>query len=526
MSAIARTFVPWGEFMPDRAKYRDSGALQSVQNAYPRTRQADGITYGPWPAPVVFSSALTARCQGAFAGRSSAGNVSLFAADATKLYKLSTAAAWTDVTGTAINVGTDEHVEFCQFGETVIAVEYQTVPQYWTLDSSATWGTLGGSPPKARHIAVIEPGFVMLGNLNVGGTAYPNGVQWSAYNDATSSSAWPTPGTSAAAAVQSDRTILPIGGWVNRIMPTVGGAKGAVMMDSAIYRIDYAQGIGLEFFAVVQGRGSIAPFSCVNVAISNSQTVMFFWSEDGPYAYDGTTAQPIGAGRIDNYAINTAMSAGRSYMHRIYGYGDPTRKLVLWHLPTTASGNSATILVYNWADNAWSELDPSAMASKPSEFACQLLSTGYTLDALDTLGYTLDTLPFSLDSRVWTGGAPQLAYFDSDHKLNYFTGSNLAAQFKSGQVTGPDGRRLFIAGVRPVGSNLDGTNSVPRIKLYGADFANATGTATTATTVGVDGVCPQRLSARYVYAQMDVDAAGTWTQAQGIEVAMRPEGLR
>lgn len=519
---LARTYVPFGELQPDKAQYRDGGTLYLAKNAYPRTRQGDGsVTYGPWPAPLVFSDALTARCQGAFAGRSSAGNVTIFACDATKLYKLSSAAAWGDVTGTALNISASEHGEFCQFGDSVIFVEFQTNPQVWTLDSSSGFTDLGGTPPKARHCAVIEPGFVMLGNL----ASYPNGVQWSAYNDATSGSAWPTPGSSAAQAVQSDRTILPIGGWVNRIVGPVGGSKGAVIMDSAIYRVDYVQGLGLAFAAVVQGRGSIAPFSCVNVAISNSQTVTFLWCEDGAYAYDGTTAQPIGSQRVDQYVLNT-LSAGRSQMHRIYGWQDPSRKIVGWQIPTAATGNSAATVLFNWDTKSWSILQPSAQESKPAEFGCQMLSLGYTLDGLDTLGYTLDTLPFSLDDRVWTGGAPQLAYFDSDHKLNYYSGSSLAAQFKTGQLSGSPGRRVFCAGIRPIGSALDGTNSVPRIKLYTADSANDTGTATTATTVGVDGVCPQRSSARYLYAQMDIDAGGTWQQAQGLEVVMREEGLR
>lgn len=514
---MARPFMAFPEWMPDRPRYQ--GAVQTAQNVYPKSRGGDGsVTYGPWPAPVVLSTALGARCQGAFAGRSSAGNVTVFAGDATKLYRLGSDAAWSDVSSTTYSTPADEHWEFCQFGEVVIATNFADPLEAWTLDTSAVFANLAGSPPRGRHIAVVEPGFVMLGNLDVSGTVYPGGLQWCAYNAPTD---WPTPGTSDAASKQSDRSILPFGGYVNRIIGPVGGAAGAVFCDSAIFRIEYAgPPVIFRFVPVVQARGSIAPHSVVPVAISNSQTVAFFVSEDGFYAFDGTTAQPIGAGKFDKYAL--ALFA-RADQHRIYGLQDPTNKLVLWQLPTEG-GNGATILAYNWETRAASVIEPTQMASKPGEFACLLLSLGYTMDALDTLGYTLDALPFNLDSRVWTGGAPSLGYFDSDHKLNYFTGANLAAVIDSGQFDGGNGRRLFCSGIRLITDAA--TVSDLSAQIAYTDTPNQSGTLTTATAPGADGVCPQRISARYMSARAKAAAGATWTHYQGIEPTIRPEGMR
>ena len=273
---------------------------------------------------------------------------------------------------------------------------------------------------------------------------------------------------------------------------------------------------------MVQGRGSIAPFSCVPVAISNSQTVMFFLAEDGFYAFDGTTAQPIGQGRIDKTILD---QLSRNYMHRTYGFADPTKKLVLWAFSTDANaGNFESVLVYNWAIKKWSLLNPTELGTKSGEFATLLLSAGYTLDALDTLGYTLDTLPFSLDSRVWTGGAPSLAYFDSDHKLRYWTGDNLAARIDTAEFDGGSGRRLFCSGIRPIGNSFTSSQITARV-MYD-DSPNLGTNLTTATNPGADGVAPQRVSARYMRARVDTLATAAWAHLQGIEATIRPEGLR
>ncbi len=74
-----------GEWLPDLPDYQNPGAL-TAKNVLPL-----GASYGPFPSQVVYSNALDARCQGAVSTRDSAGNTVNFAADATKLYKMTTA---------------------------------------------------------------------------------------------------------------------------------------------------------------------------------------------------------------------------------------------------------------------------------------------------------------------------------------------------------------------------------------------------------------------------------------------------
>src|SRR5262249_51632295 len=132
--------------------------------------------------------------------------------------------------------------------------------------------------------------------------------------------------------------------------------------------------------------------------------------------------------------------------HRISGVVDPINKLFFWSYP--GAGNSGgtpnRLLIYNWALQRWSYADVTA------ELVFRSLSEGYTLESLDATGYNLDTLPYSLDSRAWTGGSPFLSAFDSAHKLALFNGATLAAQLETTNFALDGGARVFVSGVRPL----------------------------------------------------------------------------
>lgn len=489
--------------MPDRGDFENPG-LTVATNVLPRTQDS----YGPFPDLTVYSDALTARCQGAFAGRSSAGNVTNFSGDASKLYTLS-GSSWSAV-NTGFTTGADESWRFTQYGDRVVASNLADELKTWVLDSSSSFAQLSSAAPKARHLAIIDPGFLMVGNtVDTSDGAVPNRVWWSAINDPTS---WPTPGGASAQAVQSDFNDMPAGGWVQGLIGAVGGASGAVFMDTSIFRIQY-QGPPdvFGFYEVERARGTPAPGSIINVG-----SFAFYLGEDGFYVFDGARSTPIGNTKIDK----TFYSAlDQSYFHRISSAVDPINKLVFWAYPTSnaSGGNPDRILCYNWELGRWTE----------AEIECELiyrsLSQGYTLDGLDSYSTDLDALPFSLDSRAWTGGRLILSSFDTDHKLAFFNGSALAATLEPAEVTGQNGRRLFLSGgIRPI---VDGGTLTCAVGYR--DTPQASVTYTTATSAGSNGVCPQRISARYIRPRVSIAAGGSWTHAQGYEPqGIREEGLR
>ena len=66
--------IPFGEWMPDQA---DLGSNTDVTNAAPA---AQG--YRSFPGLTVYSTALTARCQGAYSFQDADGNTHTFSGDA------------------------------------------------------------------------------------------------------------------------------------------------------------------------------------------------------------------------------------------------------------------------------------------------------------------------------------------------------------------------------------------------------------------------------------------------------------
>ncbi|HZC81908.1 MAG TPA: hypothetical protein VE222_09375, partial [Nitrospiraceae bacterium] len=197
---MAKAILPIREWTPDLPNL--GGGEVTALNVIPWQG-----SYKSFPSMAIYSNALTARCQGAYFMRDSAANVYNFAGDATKLYKLGTA-TYADASGATYATAIDDWWEFTTWGQTVIATNYADVPQVITL-GGGTFSALGGSPPKARHIAVIKD-FVVLGNVT-DGTAAPNRVKWSALNDSTD---W----TISTSTQSDEQDIQGDGGWVQKII--------------------------------------------------------------------------------------------------------------------------------------------------------------------------------------------------------------------------------------------------------------------------------------------------------------------
>lgn len=493
--------IPFGEWLPDRA---DLGNAATVAlNCVPKA----GGSYGPFSDIAAFSDALSARCQGAYAGADKDAAVGNFAGDASKLYKLS-GTTFNDVSRTAgYTTASDEAWHFCQYGNRVIATNFADPVQSYVLGGSTLFSDLSSDAPKARHCALIDPGFLMLGNTsdNVDGAA-PNRVWWSAYADPTR---FPTIGSAAAEAAQSDFNDLPYGGWVNAVVGAVGGASGLVFCDTAIYRLDYAgPPVVFQFTCIERQRGTPAPNSVVNIG-----PFAAFLGPDGFYLNDGQQSRPIGAGKIDKTFYS---DLNQNYFDRIYGAVDPINKLIIWVYPSTASQNGLcdSALIYAWEADQW------AKASISCEIVFRALASSLTLENLDNVAASLDVLPFSLDSRAWTGGQILLAAFDSDHKYALFNGDSLEATIETGESES-DGRFIYVKGARPL---IDG--GTPSLSIGYRNNQNATINYTPDSTAGDDGICYQHVSARYVRARVTVPSGSSWTHASGVQPDYMTEGGR
>lgn len=413
--------IPVSEWTPDQPALAGGDAI--AKNVIPWVNG-----YKPLPSlSAVSTTPLTARCQGATFSRSNAAATYDYAGDATKLYTLS-GKVWTDASrlvGGAYATAVDDYWEYVAYGENIIATNYADAPQVITM-GGANFAALGGSPPKARHIAVVKD-FVALGNVD-DGTARPNRVVWSGINNSTQ---W-----TVSASTQSDyQDLVGDGGWVQKI---VGGEYGIVFQERAIWRMAYVGSpVIFQFDKIELNRGAYAPQSVVGWGDR-----VFYLADDGFYMiHGGASSIPIGDGKVDRSFLSEIKT---DYNYRINAAIDPINKLVLWAYPGSGSVSGAPnkVIVYNWTVNKWSYGEIN------TECFVRFAPTGNTLDDAYFSSLNLDTMTTSLDSRLWTGGAQTLAAFSTDHNISTFTGVSLAAQVDTKESQLVKGQRAHVHRVR------------------------------------------------------------------------------
>lgn len=479
--------IEFPEWLPDLPDYNNPGATVA-QNVIPA-----GISYQQFLGQVAFSTALNARCQGAFSTKDQDGNTANFAGTSTKLYK-NTSSTYNDVSlAGGYTTSATESWHFTRFGNRVIATNFADNPQTWTLGSSSAFANLT-TALKARYCSKVRD-FLVFGDTYDGSDGnIPHRVRWSAIGDPTD--------FTVSASTQSDFNDLDSEfGWVRQV---VGGEYGVVFQERAINRMTYAGSPTIwQFDQVESKRGTQSPYSVVKAG-----NIIFYLSMDGFYAFDGSMSIPIGANKIDKtfYADQDL-----NYLQRIYGCADLNQQIIYWLYPGSgnASGNGNKILAYNYSPNAkmrWTQITGLNL-----EFLYNSMSVGYNLDQLDPFG-TMETLAYSLDDRVWTGGNFLLSGFDSAHKQVNFTGAALTALLETKEAQIFEGQRAKITRLRPV---IDGSGTIT-IQLGTRNLLSESVTYGSAISVDSTGNCPLRSNARYHRARVNI--AGGFNDAMGVDV--------
>ncbi len=474
--------LPFGEWRPDVADYQQQHS-KTITNVAPR-----GDGYGPIRALQSFTSAVAARCRGAFLAQNPDGTIQIFAGTSTALYALdNTTLTWSDVTrvsGGAYTLNTSRLWQFEQFGNDVVAVQENDAPQRFTLQSSTNFAALGGSPPQAAFVSVVSNHLLLSGLLN-----NPDGVAWSALNDITG---W------TAGLDQSDTQDFQDGG---QVMGAAGGETGVVFQSNAIRRMTYVGGDTVfEFERIVEGEGLASPYSIIRAGART-----FFLGTSG--------FQSITAGQ---YPVN--ISKERFYRFFLDEWDDGAQELMIgvneaestrvwWFYKSQGSADSQfnRAILYDYGLER-----PTYVTGISGEYVATLSQPGVTLEGLEDLGFTdLETMTISLDDFAGSAGA-LLGFFGTDHKMGFLTGSNLEATLET-----PDyafDRRYLVRSQRPVtdAGTVYGSMSI-RQRL--AD----TPTQATETLMNAIGICPHHSDTRTSRFKHRIPAGTTWTFDQGTE---------
>ncbi len=485
--------IPFGEWLPDLPD-RDNPGATEAKGVYPELR-----SYRPWRDLAVLSNALDSACLGAVSGSDPSGNYSTFAGDAGKLYQLGNT-TWTDVSKSGgYTVATDEFWSFAAYnnGALIAAANINDPIQAWTLGTSSAFADLSATAPKARYLATVRD-FLCAANVNdTSDGLRPTRVAWGPIGNP--GGVW-TP----SATTQADYQDLATGG---EIVGYVGGEYGVIICRDSIYRQTYVGSpVIFQFDEVSKDKGCVAAGSVAQVG-----RYVFFLAEDGFYAFNGESLEPIGTNKVDNYFLADADSNGYGL---ITSTVDPARKLYIVYYPSSGQSSSDKALIYNWEIKRWSRVDQVV------ERVVRLFEAGYTLEQLDNISVSIDSLPASLDSRRWVGGALQMSAFNSSHQLCTLDGDRQAAILETAEAMLSDPRRTFVTGVRPV---IDGGTKTIQIGTRNLPDDSVTwGTATSLNSR--TGMADMRSDARYHRARVNVAAAGTWEHAQGVDYEANPSG--
>lgn len=480
------------DYLPDRSAF-DPTATDYVKNVVPTPNG-----YGPLLTFSPLSTALAAAPRGAICCVDDAGGVHIYAGTATKLYEYNSATlGWTDRSGAAtFTLADNSYWSFFQFGDHVIATNKNDGPYVLDMSAGGNFAALGGSPPAGRVGGVIGDQ-VFLG----GTTASPRLLTFCGVNDDTS---W-TPKQKS-----SDYQQFPDGDDITGI---IGFEKGGlVFQETAIREIIPALETPFYYqFQKTEGsRGTKAQASIVRCGRD-----VFYLAQDGFYKY-AAPSDPIGETRINETFL---ADADPSYLFTTQGAADPAEHVIYWRYRSRSAistNYTDKVLIYHYLLNRWSRADINLAWLFPA------ISPGFTLDTLDTLGYTLDTLPLSLDSPVWSQGAKALAAFNSDYKLGFFSGSAMEATVQTVDAQLTDGRRTIVNGFSPIceASTVYGRVAI-KDRAGGSQSWGTEATANTAT-----GLIPTRASGRYHRFEVRIPAGQTWEHIIGVEPEGRAEGLR
>lgn len=355
-------FPPWQPDISDQVP----NVSADVVNVLPRN---DG--WGPFPSFVPFTQPLPGgrACRGFFYARNPDGSVATFAGSAdAKLWQLNVnTLTWTDVSrsgGTYGALATTRNWSFVQFNNFVLAVQGNDNPQVFNLSSPATFTDLGGSPPQADFVAVVNR-FLVLSGLT--GTGFQYRVQWSDLDNITQ---W------TAGVGQADFQDLPDGG---RPLAVAGFDLYAVIFqDSQARLMTYAPGSPVIFTITKitggDGNGLFAPYGWVI-----DQDTVFWVSQEGfkqlppggsPTAIGRELVDRTFFGSVDTGNIQLCIATTDPVASRIYlAYKSTTGQAGLWD----------TILIYDWRLQRW------ARAKQMGQYLTVFSRPGLTLEQMDAL---------------------------------------------------------------------------------------------------------------------------------------------
>lgn len=405
-----------------------------------------------------------------------------------KLYRLNTDKTLTDktrVAGGAYTTG-DNQWNFEQYGDWILATNFSDDIQIFkdfggagAFVSLASEKTGTDDPPKAKYMLLYK-GHLILGYVNAAG---PKKIQWSALEDV---GGWDQSLTTGA-----DSQNFPDGKGEITGLARVGNGF-AVFHENSI-NTGYYSGAPYTFAFQhnrIDNVGCYVPGSLISVG-----GIAYFWGEDDIYMFDGQTLTPIGTNLKDTVidSLNTAAMNQVSVAH------DNANGLIWWSYPTGSDTNATKVLVYNYREKRFTQLELTMHT------IFHMHSGALLMDDMDSLYPDISDMPYNMDSRAYQSGSPVMACVDTDLYVDTLDGVVLAGKLTTGEFKNDD-KVMMVDRVRP---RADSYNSIS-VRVGTRFEENDTVVYSGDTVVGANGYADVRASGRYVSFEL------TFTNHNGI----------
>jgi hypothetical protein len=499
--------IPFQSFTPDLPDLRDGGLIRAHNCTPGRGSTQGGVTLFPLKSASLYSeTSMASRPLGSAIGQDRDGNARVYSGCASKLYKLAPSTReWTDISRTAgyTTTGT-ERWKFVEFGSLQIGTNFNDAPQYIDMNADIKFADLT-TLVKGRHINTHK-GFVILGNTwDALDGAVNYRVRWSGLE---SPSDW-----TFSQATQAD--FQDIQGY-GAIQGIVTDDSCYILLKRAVVQMTY---IGapyvFQFTDRVVGKGCSVPESVITVEGKH-----YFLSDDGLYQLAQGQLTPIGAGKIDQWFLETA---DLTQAHLMTVAADPRKTLIYWQFVSKSSitGKPDMILCYNYHTGEFTTIDAT------THFIFNSVSLPWTIDQLDEF-ISLDQVPASFDDPIWAGGAAMLWGMDQTGNVYSFGGPTLelsveTPELQLSKILPNEGQAdiASVAAARPLfeGDGVAriqiGTRSLQNKEIEWSDLKEANAET---------GFCYVRSKARYH--RFRVRLYGEWRKAYALQVDGQAAGRR
>ncbi len=240
-----------------------------------------------------------------------------------------------------------------------------------------------------------------------------------------------------------------------------------------------------------------------------------FYADEGGFFQIGPDGSllTIGFEKVDKTVFGRLDVASIS---RIMGAVDPFFSRVYFSVDSTGTNKYDTTYVYDWNLQRWS------LVMSPISMIFPAATVGYTLDGLDAISSSLDDLPFSLDSKVWQGGAPVMAVFDMNRQLSFFSGQNMEATVTTQETGDVAGGVVRTTSTYPVVDTDEVYVSIG-LRLRRSDEVTW---LTEQYPSFNTGRVRKTGRGRFMRYRMRIPAGAVWNYAQAIDIATQPAGER